>query len=361
MSSSTQGKDSGMNDKELTAAGSGGTTKQRLTPSTLVQYLDQYVVGQEDAKKVLAVAIYSHYKKLASARTTAIEFSKSNVLLIGPTGSGKTLVCETLARALNVPFVTADATSLAQTKYVNEEVESILLRLLDKAEGNLQKAQNGIVFIDEIDKLKASPGSDQSTSGDRVQHALLKIMEGARVKLGEGRFLDTANILFICGGAFVGLEKITSKSNAFGFLSMTDEEDRQILERLSSRIKPTDLFLFGLIPEFVGRLPVVARFHALSKEALVKVMTEPKNSLYRQYQEMLRQEGVTLKIEHQVFEQIAELAEEYKVGARGLRGLFEEVLAPLLYVIPDRNDVRQVLINSLFEEPRLLTEEVAAG
>lgn len=330
------------------------TGKQRLTPSSLVSYLDQYVVGQNEAKKILAVAIYTHYKKLANARTSALEFSKSNVLLIGPTGTGKTLLCETLAKALSVPFVTADATSLAQTKYVNEEVEAVLLRLVDKAEGNIQKAQNGIIFIDEIDKLKSADNGDHSTSGDRVQHALLKIMEGARVKLGVDQFIDTTNILFICGGAFVGLEKITSKSGDFGFLSISDSDNQQILERLTARIKPTDLFTFGLIPEFVGRLPIVTRFHALSKEVLVRVMTEPKNSIYKQFQEILKHEGVDLIIKPLVFEQIAELAVEYKVGARGLRGIFEEVITPLLYVLPDRNDVRQVVINSLFDEPKLL-------
>jgi len=324
------------------------------TPSAIVRYLDHYVVGQDAAKKTVAVAVYAHYQKLARSRDSSIEFAKSNILLIGPTGSGKTLLCETLARGLNVPFVTADATSLAQSKYVNEEIEAILLRLLDRAGGNLVRAQRGIVFIDEIDKLKTV--GDGGSSGERVQHALLKLMEGSRVKLGSGQDIDTADVLFICGGAFVGLENITAKSHSFGFIATDEGDNQKILDRLNSRTKPTDLFEFGLIPEFAGRLPVVASFGKLSKEMLVKIMIEPKNSIYNQFREILKNAGVELVVAAPVFAQIAELAFEYKVGARSLRGIFEEMLSPVLYVVPDRPEIKRVVIRSLFEEAELLPD-----
>ena len=339
---------------EKADAASAAVPKQRMTPSSIVRYLDRYVIDQDDAKKILAVAVYSHYKKVMGPRPEAGEFAKSNILLVGPTGSGKTLLCETLAKALSLPFVTADATSLAQSKYVNEDIEAMLSRLLERAEGNVAKAEKGIVFIDEIDKLKAPNPQQSNTSGERVQHALLKIMESARVKLGSQQYIDTSNILFICGGAFVGLEKITAKAQNFGFISMSDEENQNILDRLNERIKPNDLFTFGLIPEFVGRLPVVARFHTLSKDALVRVMTEPKNSIYQQFRDMLKSEGVELQIKSQAFEQIAELAAEYKVGARGLRGIFEELMTPVLYVVPDNPDICRVEITSLFEDPSIV-------
>jgi ATP-dependent Clp protease ATP-binding subunit ClpX len=328
---------------------SEATATKGSTPSSIVRYLDQYVVGQDEAKKIVAVAVYSHYQKLARSNDKSIEIAKSNILLIGPTGSGKTLLCETLSRGVGVPFVTADATSLAQSQYVNAEIEAILLRLLDRAGGNIAKAQHGIVFIDEIDKLKTAG----SSSGERVQHALLKIMEGSRVKLGDGRDIDTADILFICGGAFVGLENITAQTHSFGFISTADGDNQKIFDRLNSRIKPTDLFEFGLIPEFAGRLPIIANFGKLSREMLAKIMTEPRNSIYRQFREMLKNEGVELIIETPVFDQIAELAFEYKVGARSLRGIFEEMLCPVLYVVPDRPEIKRVVIKSLFEEPEL--------
>jgi len=328
---------------------------KKLTPSTIANYLDQYVVGQDEAKKVLAVAVYSHYRKLGKQRADALEIAKSNILLIGPTGTGKTLLCETLSRALSVPFVTANATSLAQSKYVNEEIEALMLRLLDKADGDITKAQRGIVFIDEVDKLKAAEGDQNATSGERVQHALLKIMEGAVVRLGSTQTIDTTDILFICAGAFVGLDNITAATHAFGFISLDGSNNQKILDRLNSRVKPTDLFRFGLIPEFAGRLPVVANLQNLSKELLVKIMVEPRNSIYNQFREMLRDEGVELEIEHDVFREIAEMAYEYKVGARSLRGIFEEMLTPVMFQIPDRPDVRKVLVKSLFEEPSMIT------
>ncbi len=324
------------------------------TPSAIVRYLDQYVIGQEEAKKVVAVAVYAHYRKIAAVRKTAGAITKSNVLLIGPSGTGKTLLCDTLAEMLQLPFVSADATSLAQTQYVNEEIEAVLQRLLDQAGGNIERAQNGIVFIDEIDKLKSTDGPSRAASGASVQHALLKIMEGSAVKLKGERYLDTRHILFICGGAFVGLEKIMSKTQGFGFIATSGSDNQSILDRLNKRVKPTDLFEFGLIPEFTGRLPVIASFQNLSKEMLVRVMTEPKNSIYAQFVEIFRNEGVELSIAPLVFEQIAELAVEYKTGARSLRGIFEELIAPILYVIPDHPEIGSAVINSLFESPRLL-------
>lgn len=331
------------------------TTGKKLTPSAIAGYLDQYVVGQDEAKKILSVAVYAHYRKLGRQRPGAVEIAKSNILLIGPTGTGKTLLCETLSRILRVPFVTANATSLAQSKYVNEEIGAVLLRLVEKAEGDIAKAQRGIVFIDEIDKLKSPEGEQRSTSGERVQQALLKIMEGAPVRLDGARTLDTSNILFICAGAFVGLENITATTHAFGFISIADSDNQKILDRLNSRVKPTDLFTFGLIPEFAGRLPIIANLQNLSKELLVKIMVEPRNSIYNQFREMFSDEGVELEIEHEVFRQIAELAFEYKVGARSLRGIFVEMITPVLYQIPDRPDVRKVVIRSLFEEPELVS------
>ena len=326
-----------------------------IKPSTIVSYLDQYIIGQDDAKKILAVAVYAHYRKIAKARADASELAKSNVLLIGPSGTGKTLLCETLSHILNVPFVTADATSLAQTRYVNDEIEAILQRLLDKADGDIARAQHGIVFIDEIDKLKGNRGEPRAVSGESVQHALLKIMEGAQVKLGTAQYLDTTNILFICGGAFVGLEEIMAKTHGYGFIATSDDDDNQnILDRLNSRVKPTDLFEFGLIPEFTGRLPVIARFQHLSREMLIQIMTEPRNCIYNQFREIFRNEGVELSVDRRVFQQISEIAIEYKTGARSLRGLFEELITPILFAVPDDPNVKKVEIDSLFTEPRYL-------
>jgi len=327
---------------------------RETTPSAIVRYLDQYVIGQEEAKKIVAVAVYTHYRKIANAQKSAGTFAKSNILLIGPSGTGKTLLCDTLSRMLNVPFVTADATALAQTRYVNEEIEAVLQRLVDNADGSLDKAQHGIVFIDEIDKLKSANSQSRAVSGESVQHALLKIMEGAAVKLKGERYLDTTHILFICGGAFIGLEKIMSKTHGFGFIATSGSDNQNILDRLNKRVKPTDLVEFGLIPEFTGRLPVIASFQNLSKETLVRVMTEPQGSIYKQYVEIFSNEGVELSIAPIVFEQIAEIAIEYKTGARSLRGIFEELITPILYVIPDHPEIGAAQIASLFDNPRLL-------
>ena len=330
---------------------------KETTPSAIVRHLDQYVIGQDEAKKILAVAVYAHYRRIAAQSDGRVALNKSNVLLVGPSGTGKTLTCETLAGLLGVPFVTADATSLAQSKFVNEEIEAILLRLIDKAGGDLASAQHGIVFIDEIDKLKATDGQSRALSGESVQHALLKIMEGAPVRLGDGsgvRYLDTTHILFICGGAFVGLDKIMARTQGFGFIATSSGDDQRILDRLNRRVKPTDLFEFGLIPEFTGRLPIIAGFQELSKEMLVRIMAVPKNSIYRQYVEVFRAEGVELSVAPRVFEQVAELAIEYKTGARSLRGIFEELMAPILYLVPDDPSITRVEVVSLFEEPRLV-------
>ena len=328
---------------------------QTARPSEIVAYLDQYVIGQEEAKRVLAVAVYTHYRKLALARGGALSMDKSNVLIIGPSGCGKTLLCETLARLLQVPFVTADATSLAQTRFVGEEIEAIMERLAEKAGGEVSQAGQGIVFIDEVDKLKASnDGQPRLVSGESVQHALLKIMEGAPVRLRDGRVVDTSGILFICGGAFVGLEQIMARTHSFGYIGTAQGEDEGILDRINSRVKPTDLFEFGLIPEFTGRLPVVARLRELSKDMLVRIMVEPRQALYRQFREILAQEGVELKVAPAVFQQIADIAYEYRTGARSLRGIFEEVLNPVLFAVPDRPEVRQVVIRSLFEPPEFV-------
>lgn len=327
-----------------------------LKPSQIVEFLDRHVVGQDEAKKQLAVAVRTHYRKLRLAKDQGLELVKSNVLLVGPTGTGKTLLCETLSKVLAVPFVTANAASLAQSEYVNEEIEAILTRLIDKAGGELARAQRGIVFIDEIDKLKApaDSGGGRTPVGERVQHALLKIMEGAPVKLKGGGHFDTTETLFICGGAFVGIDEILAQTHTFGFIATSDDDNQKILDRLNARIKPTDLFRYGLIPEFAGRLPIVARLSPLSREMMVRIMTEPQNALYKQFRAIFAADGVELVIAPAVFEQIADLAMEYKAGARSLRGIFEEMLMPALYLVPDHPEVRQVQFDSLFEPPRYL-------
>jgi ATP-dependent Clp protease ATP-binding subunit ClpX len=326
------------------------------TPSAIVRYLDQYVVGQDEAKRTLAVVVYAHYKKLLGAQRNNASIAKSNVLLVGPTGTGKTLLCQTLSNAIGVPFVTADATSLAQTRYVNEEIEAILLRLLGKAGGDIAKAQHGIVFIDEIDKLKSASGQLRSTSGEGVQHALLKIMEGSLVKLSATQAIDTTHILFICGGAFVGLDKIRLGKPNYGFISIGASANQKILDKLNARIKPTDLIEFGLIPEFTGRLPVIANLQDLSRATMVRIMTEPRNSIYQQFRDIMQEQGVALEIAPRVFVDIAELALEYKVGARSLRGIFEEMMTPVLYAVPDLPQVRKIVFSSLFSNPALLDD-----
>ena len=331
---------------------------KRIKPSFIVRYLDQYVIGQDEAKKIMAVAVYTHYRKIERAKRDTLEMTKSNVLLIGPSGTGKSLLCETLSRILGVPFVTADATSLAHSRYVNEEIEAVLQRLLDKADGNIGRAQVGIVFIDEIDKLKAAGGQPGGASGEGVQHALLKIMEGSQVKLGNAQYIDTTNILFICGGAFVGLEDIMSQTHTYGFISTSESDNQSILDRLNSRVKPTDLIHFGLIPEFTGRLPIIARFADLTRDMLARILVEPRNCIYNQFKEIFGNEGVELTVERPVFEQIADLAVEYGTGARSLRGIFEALITPVLFAVPDDPAIRKVEIASLYVEPRYVREPV---
>jgi ATP-dependent Clp protease ATP-binding subunit ClpX len=326
---------------------------KRIKPSFIVKYLDQYVIGQDEAKKIVSVAVYSHYKKIDKAKRDAVEIAKSNILLIGPSGTGKTLLCETLARVLSVPFVTADATSLAQTRFIGDEIEAILQRLVDRADGHVERAQNGIVFIDEIDKLRATSGEARGISGESVQHALLKIVQGSQVKLGNARYIDTTNILFVCAGAFEGLDDIVSSNRTYGFIATSGDDDQNILDRLNARVKPTDLFQYGLIPEFTGRLPIIASFRDLTRPMLVRIMTEPRDCIYNQFREILRNEGVELCIAREVFEQIAAIAIEYGTGARSLRGIFEELLTPVMFTVPDNPDIRKVEIASLFDEPRL--------
>jgi ATP-dependent Clp protease ATP-binding subunit ClpX len=321
-----------------------------LKPSAIVRYLDQFVVGQEDAKKTVSVAVYAHYRKIERGMMEDASRVKSNVLLIGSSGTGKTLMCETLSRFLDVPFVTSEATSLANTRFVNEEIEAMLTRLVEKAGDDIAKAETGIVFIDEIDKLKSR--DKQGSSGESVQHSLLKIMEGAQVKLASGRYMDTSDILFICGGAFVGLDEIiASQTHGYGFIATSKGDNQRILDRLNTRVKPTDLFTYGLIPEFTGRLPIIARFHGLDREKLVRIMTEPRNSIYNQFREIFADENVEIVVEQRVFEQIAELAIEYKTGARSLRGIFEELITPILYDVTDRPDIGKVTVTSLFNDP----------
>jgi ATP-dependent Clp protease ATP-binding subunit ClpX len=333
---------------------------RRFKPSVIAQLLGEYVIGQDEAKRTLAVAVYAHYRKLA---LNDAELIKSNVLLIGPTGTGKTLMCATLARVLGVPFATADATTLAQTRWVADEIEAVLERLLEKAGGDVRRAQMGIVFIDEVDKLKAAQTERGGASAESVQHALLKIMEGSVVKLRGDVQLDTARILFVCGGTFVGLEQIIASQHSFGVVSTTGTDSRRIIERLNSHVKPTDLVSFGLIPEFVGRLTVVARFAELSRGELVRIMTEPRQSIYGQFRAVFAGEGVELAVAPRVFAEIADLAIEYKTGARSLRGLFEEMIRPVLFAVPDRPEVKRVEFESLYEEPKLgpRSQDAAAG
>ena len=281
----------------------------------------------------------------------SVEMLKSNILLIGPTGTGKTLLCETLARVLELPFVTADATSLAQTEYVNEEIDAILQRLLERAGGDIDKAERGIVFIDEVDKLKAISGQARGASGESVQHALLKIMEGSPgAPQGRADHRHHADPLHLRRRLRRPRTTSSPKTQAFGFIATAQGDDQKMLDRLNARVKPTDLFRFGLIPEFAGRLPIIARLNELSKDMMVRIMIEPQHSIYRQFRAILQNEGVELVIEPAVFEQIADLAFEFKVGARSLRGIFEEMITPVLYVVPDRPEVKKVVIRSLFEE-----------